>query len=114
MPKHIYTLLLLLVILVSSETKGQTSEYKYSYSFSISGNNTSVDQKVNIDFLRTHFNTKKCIYNIQNSTYTLFLNHLMDVNALKNKLIAKGIPVSNEIELNHIEAIDNNPQHNEN
>lgn len=114
MSKYIYTLLLLLVILVSSETKGQTSEYKYSYSFSISGNNTAADQKINIDFLRTHFNTIKCTYNTSNSTYTLFLNHLMDVSALKNKLIAKGILVTNEIELNHLEAIDNNSQYNEN
>ena len=114
MSKYIYSLLFLVVISASAELKGQTFQYKYSYSFSISGNNTAADQKINIDFLRTHFNTTKCIYNTSNSTYSLFLNHLINTGVLKKKLIAKGILVSNEIQLNHLDVIDNQSEPNNN
>ena len=108
-----YILLITFIVVVFS-LKGQTSHYKYSYSFTISGNNTPTDQKSNIDFLRNHFSSKKCTFNTSNSTYTLFLNHLIDTNALKNKLISKGIPVSNNIQLNNIAITDSQSQQNNN
>ena len=115
MSKYLFIILIFLVSFsLTSKLKAQNTQYKYSYSFSISGNNSSVDQKNNIDFLREHFNTKKCIFNISNFTYTLYLNNLINTNDLKTKLIAIGIPVNNKVQLNHLEVIDNQSQQNNN
>lgn len=88
--------------------------YKYSYTFSISGNQSLESQKNNIDFLRSHFSTKKCTYDTNTSKYTLFLEYLIDTNKLKTKLIAIGVPVSNEISLKHLDSTSIKTVDNEN
>jgi|GEM_PF-3365216 len=107
-------ILLIAFLMGSFFAQSQTRQYKYSYSFSITGNNTASDNKNNIDFLRNHFNTKKCTYDTSNSTYTLFLNHLINPIILKKKLIAIGIHVNNEIQLKHLDTTANQSQSNQN
>lgn len=74
----------------------QEINYKHSYTIIIPTNSVA-EVKTTIDFLRTQFNSQKCLYNQNDTTYTLYLNYLINVTDLKNKIQALGYNVFGSI-----------------